>query len=68
MDVLAGGPIAVGWLAVAPQVANIRCTAAGTQSNITPIEEVTPLAQMESSVGRENFYDVRVNRHFGPSS
>jgi len=46
--VLAGGPIAVGWLAVAPQVANIGCTAAAVmQSNIAPIKEVTPFAQME---------------------
>ena len=45
---LAGGPIAVGWLAVAPQVANIGCTAAAVmQSNIAPIKEVTPFAQME---------------------
>ena len=37
----------LGWFAVARQVANIRSTAAVTQSNIAPIQEVTPLAQME---------------------
>ena len=48
MDVLVGGPIAVAWLAVAPQVANIGGTAAAVmQSNIAPIKEVTPFTQTE---------------------